>query len=352
MRVGLVSPYDLGVPGGVQDQVLRIAGWLRESGHEAVVVGPGTDGPDDVVLLGPSTAVAANRSTAQVRLDPTVGRRLAAALADVDVIHVHEPLVPAVSPAALRVDGPAKVATFHADPTRWVRRLYRYGRSGIRLALRPAGVTTAVSPVAGSAIDGVVDYRIIPNGIALEGFATGPKVPGRVAFLGRDDERKGLPVLLDAWRRVRETLPDATLAVLGASRAEPIEGVRFFGRVGDDAKQSELAAAAVFCAPNLGSESFGITLAEAMASGCAIVASAIPAFEHVAGADARFVEPGRVDELAAAIIDVVGDPEETARLGAAAVQRVQRFDGRTVTAQYIHAYEDAVALRRHGSPGF
>ena len=41
MRVGLVSPYDLGRPGGVQDQVIRLAGWLRDAGHESLVVGTG-----------------------------------------------------------------------------------------------------------------------------------------------------------------------------------------------------------------------------------------------------------------------------------------------------------------------
>ena len=173
MRVGLVSPYDLGRPGGVQDQVIRLAGWLREAGHEPVIVGPGTEGPEDAILLGGTTIITANRAATPIRLDPRVGRDLATALAGVDVIHVHEPLMPAVSPAALRVTGPPKVATFHADPPAWVRRLYRYGRSGVRMALRRASVVTVTSPISGSSIDGIVDYRIIPNGIDVGSYATG-----------------------------------------------------------------------------------------------------------------------------------------------------------------------------------
>ncbi|MEN8233900.1 MAG: glycosyltransferase family 4 protein [Actinomycetota bacterium] len=343
MKVGLVSPYDLGRPGGVQDQVIRIAGWLRDAGHEALVVGPGTEGPEGAILLGATTVVPANQATTPIRLDPRVGRELAAVLSEVDVIHVHEPLMPAVSPAALRVDGPAKVATFHADPPRWVRRLYRHGRSGVRLAVRRASVVTAVSPVAGSSIDGVVDYRIIPNGIDVDAYTTGPKIERRVAFLGRDDERKGLPVLLEAWRAVRAAVPDATLAVLGAQREEGIPGVEFHGWVGDEVKQEELAAAAVFCAPNLGGESFGITVAEAMAAGCAIVASSIPAFEHVAGSVARFAEPGDAEQLADALVGVLNDASTVEQLGAASAERVRRFDGPTVTAAYVAAYEDAIA---------
>jgi phosphatidylinositol alpha-mannosyltransferase len=345
MKVGLVSPYDLGRPGGVQDQVIRLARWLSDAGHDPRVVGPGIEGPDGAILLGPTTVIPANRAKTPIRLDPRVGRELTAALSDVDVIHVHEPLMPTVSPAALRVEGPAKVATFHADPPGWVRRLYRHGRSGVRLAVRNAAVVTAVSPIAGSSIDGVVEYRIIPNGIDVSRYKTGPKTPGRVAFLGRDDERKGLPVLLEAWPTVREAFPDATLSVLGASRDQPIEGVEFFGWVGDEAKEAELGSASVFCAPNLGGESFGIIVAEAMASGCAIVASAIPAFEHVAGPAARFVTPGDSDELAGQIVELLLDPDVGARLGATAEARVQRFDGSSVAAEYIAAYEDAVARR-------
>lgn len=345
MRIGLVSPYDLGRPGGVQDQVVRLAGWLRDAEHDVVIVGPGIDGPDGAVLLGPTTVVPANRAATPIRLRPGVGRALTAALADVDVIHVHEPLMPAVSPAALRVEGPAKVATFHADPPGWVRRLYRHGRSGVRLAVRNAAVVTAVSPIAGSSIDGVVEYRIIPNGIDVSRYATGPKVPGRVAFLGRDDERKGLPILLEAWPAVRAAVPDATLSVLGASRDQPVPGVEFFGWVGDATKETQLGAASVFCAPNLGGESFGIIVAEAMAAGCAIVASSIPAFEHVAGPTARFAEPGNSSDLAEQIIGLLVDPETAAGLGDAAAERVRRFDGTSVAADYIAAYEDAIAGR-------
>ncbi len=202
-----------------------------------------------------------------------------------------------------------------------------------------------MSPIAGSSIDGVVEYRIIPNGIDVSRYATGPKVPGRVAFLGRDDERKGLPVLLEAWPTVRAAVPDATLSVLGASRDQPVPGVEFFGWVGDEAKETQLGAASVFCAPNLGGESFGIIVAEAMASRCAVVASSIPAFEHVAGPTARFTVPGDAHELAQEIIGLLVDPDTAAELGAAAAERVRRFDGSSVAADYFVAYKDAIAGR-------
>lgn len=343
MKIGLVSPYDLGRPGGVQDQVIRLAGWLRDAGHESLIVGPGTEGPDGAILLGPTTVITVNRAATPIRLDPRVGRELTRALAGVDVIHVHEPLAPVVSLAALRVEGPPKVATFHADPPAWIRRLYHYGRSGVRIALRRASVVTVTSPISGGSIDGIVDYRIVPNGIDVGSYAKGPKQPLSVAFLGRDDERKGLSVLLEAWRTVRRSIPEATLVVMGADRGEGIDGVEYLGWVDNDVKRDRLAAATVFCTPNLGGESFGITLAEAMAAACAVVASTLPAFEYVAGETAHFVEPGDADGLAREIIDLLANPASAANLGRAAAERVQRFDGSTVAAAFIQAYEDALA---------
>ncbi len=102
MRIGLVSPYDLGRPGGVQDQVIRLAGWLRDEGHDVVIVGPGIEGPDGAVLLGPTTVVPANRAATPIRLRPGVGRELTAVLGGLDVIHVHEPLMP-IRPAGFGV---------------------------------------------------------------------------------------------------------------------------------------------------------------------------------------------------------------------------------------------------------
>ena len=345
MRIGLVSPYDLGRPGGVQDQVIHLAGWLQDAGHDTVVVGPGTEGPDGAVLLGRTTTIKANRAQTPIRLSPRLGRMLAAAVGEVDVLHVHEPLMPAVSTAAMRLKGPAKVATFHADPPPWVRRLYRYGRSGVRAALRGASVVTVTSPVSGSSIEGIVEYRIVPNGIDVADYSTGPKDPQRVAFLGRDDERKGLSVLLAAWPIVRGAVPGAKLSVMGATRPDATDGVEYFGWVDDPVKRSILGSAAVFCAPNLGGESFGIIVAEAMASGSAVVASSIPAFEHVAGSSARYCAPGDVDGLARELIALLNDQRDAAALGSAAVERVAQFDGSIVAAQFVEAYEAAIADR-------
>lgn len=342
MKVAVVCPYDLGRPGGGQDQTTRLVRWLNDAGTQAVLVGPGASGPDGAILLGPTTVIPINRSTAPVKLDPRVIGDVRESLIGFDVVHVHEPLVPMVSTSALGTGEVARVATFHADPPGWVRSAYRLGRVGLRAILNGVDIVTAVSPVAGSAIDGIVDYRIVPNGIDTADYDTGPKTPGRVTFLGRDDRRKGLSVLLEAWPPIKETQPDATLHVIGAVRDDPIEGVRFLGRLPEDEKQRELANAVVHVAPNLGGESFGIVVLEAMASGAAVVASNLPAFEFVAGDTALLVSSGDRDRLADGVIGLLTDHERASSMGAAARERSLAFDGSVVAAQYLAAYEDAL----------
>jgi phosphatidylinositol alpha-mannosyltransferase len=210
-----------------------------------------------------------------------------------------------------------------------------------------------VSPVAGSAIDGMVEYRIIPNGVDIDDYPTGPTVRHRVTFLGRDDPRKGLSVILEAWPRIRAAVPEAELHVIGADRAE-MAGVTFLDRVAEEEKRRELAASEIHVAPNPGAESFGVVVLEAMAAGSAVVASAIPAFEYVSGGVAMMVTPGDAMGLAgdamglgSAVIELLQDPARARSMGEVARQRSMDFDGAGVAARYIEAFEHALALRGH-----
>lgn len=341
MRVGLVCPYDLAEFGGVQNQVVSLAEWLGEAGHEVLVVGPGEEGPDGAVLLGSTTVIPANGAATPIRLNPSAGRAVAAAVAECDVVHVHEPLMPMVSLGAmLRVDSPI-VATVHAAPPPWVRRTYRLGRWAVRSVLDRAQVITAVSPVAAGALPGI-DAEIIPNGIDVARFPPPAPEPARVTFVGRNDPRKGLGILLEAWPEVAAANPDASLHVIGADEVPNApEGVAFHGRVSENHKRTLLTRSSVFCAPNIGGESFGITVVEALAAQCAVVASSLPGFVFAAGDAARWVPPGDVPALTAALVGILSDEAEQLRLRSAALARVQRFDRAAVTEAYLDRYAAA-----------
>lgn len=340
MKVGIVCPYDLDKPGGVQQLCLELGERIRRAGDGAVVVGPGSgEAGIGTVRVGGSVGIKANRSVAPVALGTGVWARTKAALADVDLVHIHEPFVPLVGWAALSMDKPA-VVTFHADAPGWVPRLYRVlpGR-----ALRRS-VLTAVSPAASRSIPSSWgEVRIIPNAIDVAAYQVEvERLPGRISFLGRDEPRKGLDIALDAFAMVRADHLGAELVVMGAKRSDLLAGVTFKGFVESPEKHRLLASSAIFIAPNTGGESFGIILAEAMAAGCAVVASDLSAFRDVVGEDALLVEVGDSLAFATAIDELLADPSKRDHLGLAGRARVERFDWPLVVAQYRQAYDDAM----------
>jgi phosphatidyl-myo-inositol alpha-mannosyltransferase len=346
VRVALVCPYDLGKPGGVQDQVTMLAHWLANHGHDPVVVGPGSEGPETSVLVGGTVTIPANRSAAPISVDPRVVNRVKKAVDGADVVHVHEPFMPAVSLAATLTASAPTVGTFHADAPSWARHLLASGRAITRSMAHRLDVVTAVSDIARSSVGVVPSVRIIPNGLDITRFAPSEKEPASVVFVGRDDKRKGLSVLLRAWPYVREHHPSARLRVVGASRDTEIAGVEFLGRVPEETKISVLATSGIAVAPNTGGESFGIVIVEAMASGCAVIASALPAFISVLGGTGELVEVGDADGLAGRIVTMLDDEERRSSKARAAMDRARLYDVDTVARSYLDAYTDAIAVHR------
>lgn len=336
MKIAVVCPYDVARPGGVQTQARELVDALGAGGDDARLVAAGSPG------VGASVLVPGNRSRAPITLDPRAVGRVKQVLATVDVVHVHEPFMPLVGWGALGADRPL-VATFHSAPARWTRALYRVGAPLGRRIL--AGrVVTAVSPVAAQALPASWGpVTIIPNGLDVSAYERSvPRDPHRVVFVGRDEPRKGLDVLVEAWPRIREAEPAARLRVVGAIRP-PQPGIEYLGRVDEATKREELARASVFVAPNLGGESFGMVVAEAMAAGCAPVVSDLPAFRWVAGEGARRVPEGDPEALAVAVTDLLADPDARRRLVTAARTRVSDFDWSVVSAAYRQAYVRALA---------
>jgi len=342
ISVAVVSPYDLGRRGGVQDQVLGLVSWLRDEGHDAWAVGPG-DGPAGSISVGRAASVSINGSRAPVALGPGTVSRVRAAVAGADLIHVHEPFVPLASLAAGRARDAVLVGTFHADPSPAVRRVYRAGGWALRRLLVPYRALTAVSPVAAAAVARLRAVALVPNGLDLDAFDSAPKATHRAVFVGRDDPRKGLDVLLDAWRLVRREVPDAELVVISDRHGHDVAGVDFVGQVDDPTKRHLLAGAAVAVCPNLAGESFGMVVVEAMAAGCAVVASALPAFAHVLGEAGALAKPGDAEGLAATIVRVITDDDALSTLQQRARQRVEQFDRHSVVAGYLSAYQSALA---------
>src|SRR5699024_812331 len=194
----------------------------------------------------------------------------------------------------------------------------------------------------------------IPNGVDVSAFSGADGAGERstaptVAFLGRYDERrKGMDVLVDALPTVLEKVPGLRLRIMGdgdesALRARLPAGARaeFLGRVDDARKAAVLAGADVYCAPNLGGESFGIVLVEAMAAGTAVVASDLDAFRRglADGHCGELAAVGDPEALARALVTVLSDDERRAALRARGSEAVREHDWPVVADRANRVYE-------------
>lgn len=343
MKVAIVCPYDIGIPGGVQAQVVGLARELAGRGNDAWIVAPGMAEDANIRSVGRSRPIRSNDSVAPLGIHPRTWRRVKAATAGADVVHIHEPFMPLVSWAAQTAE--PRLLTFHADPPTWVHRLYRTAGGALSKVVEGSAGVTAVSPIAAAALRPLgVDVAIVPNGISIPG-QTEPIIEAlSVAFVGRDEPRKGLDVLLHAWPRVRASIPDAHLTVIGNATAVPIAGVDYAGVCSDAEKFDVLDRTSLFVAPNRRGESFGITVAEAMAHGCAVVASDLPAFRHVGGDVPEFVEPGNAVDLADVLIRLLRDQNRLADMAARGAERAHLFSWDTIVNTYLEMYHNAAFI--------
>jgi phosphatidylinositol alpha-mannosyltransferase len=353
MRVGLVSPYSLTIPGGVQGQVLGLARSLRHLGHETRVLGPCDGPPPDagVTPLGRSVPAAANGSVAPIAPDPSAQLRTIRALRDegFDVLHLHEPLVPGPCMTSILFRNAPLVGTFHAAGG---SAAYRYLNVGVRYLARRLDHRCAVSEdareMAHDALGG--DYTLLFNGIEVDRYAKARPWPTdgpTIFFVGRHEPRKGLAVLLEAMR----WLPDDVRLWVASDGPETASlqaafahdgRVEWLGRIDDAEKASRLRAADVFCAPSLRGESFGVVLLEGMAAQTPVVASDLPGYRNVAraGADALLVPPGDSRALAAALASVLENPSCAEQLVASGQQRAEEFSMDNLASRYLELYED------------
>ena len=356
LRIGIVSPYSLTVPGGVQQQVLGLARSLRAKGHEVRVLGPCDGPPPDafVTPLGNSLPTAVNGSIAPLAPDASAALRTIRALNDeaFDVVHVHEPLVPGPSLTALLVKMAPVVATFHSAGESAAYRTFSRqlkwvaSRIDIRVAVSKDAVELAQRYIGG-------DYEILFNGIELGDYSSPSTTPreNAVFFIGRHEERKGLSILLEA---VSKLPPDVRVWIAsdGPQTAElktrfaSDSRIEWLGRISDSEKISRMSRASVFCAPSLHGESFGVVLLEAMAAGTPVVASNLDGYRNVATDDetALLVETGNVAGLASALARVLVDPRLAARLTANGREHAQRFSMDALADRYIEMYERALHM--------
>ncbi|GAA0933030.1 glycosyltransferase family 4 protein [Nonomuraea longicatena] len=357
-RIGIVCPYSWDMPGGVKQHIDDLAQALIAQGHTVSVIAPAGDDaelPAYVTGAGWAVPVPYNGSVARMSFGFISAARVRRWIRDggFDVLHIHEPLIPSLGVLACWAARGPIVATFHASFTR--SRAIAVAEPLLRSALEKLHGRICVSDAARKSLVEQFggDAVLIPNGVTVARYAgeAGPldgwgPDGATIGFLGRlDEERKGLPILLEALKR----LPGVKLLVAGPGEAkipkELRDRVTLLGMVSEADKIRVYHSVDVFCAPNTRGESFGIVLAEAMAAGATVLASDIPAFRRVldegqAGALFANGDPDSLAREARALLDA---PERRVKLASAARVAVRKYDWSTVARDVMRVYETVMA---------
>lgn len=375
---------------GVGEQVLQLAAGLRGRGHEVEVVGRRETGWGASKLLFPLTAVPA-LARAVRRLRPhvvqvhesdgalaalwlVVTRRLwrrrwcsrsipdprLVALLQVSYVEERRAVRPLVTPGGRVLGRPGAVEgrfrRFKA-PLQIV-----LGRLTARLADR------VLCPSAATAAEVARDYGVpgvgvLPNvtgAVKRQGERQGEEEPRSPAeggsepllFVGRLRLRKGVEVLLEALAELREWMPSPPLWIAGdGEHRAALEArvrelglgnrVRFLGRCSPEEVRTLLGEAWAMVVPSI-YEGMPLVVLEAMEAGTAVVASAVSGIPEVVvdGETGWLVPPEDPAALARALAEVVADPSEARRRGAAGRRRLdERYRPEHAAARWEEAVE-------------
>jgi phosphatidylinositol alpha-mannosyltransferase len=304
-----------------------------------------------VIPVGRSVIVPANGALPNIVLSPSTLFKVKSALRRerFDVLHLHEPMTPAICTSALVWAECPVVGTFHASGNLSWNAIGKpvWGFLMDRLDRRIA-VTEAARVSAARWFGG--EYELIPNGVLIPPEADPAGRENKVVFVGRHDPRKGMPVLLRAWPEIRSAT-GARLRIVGA---DPLmvrlaltrlgidaEGIDALGFLSQDELTEELLTAKALVAPSLGGESFGMVLTRAFACATPVVASDIAGYRDVMTDETGvLVPPGDPGALASAVEQLLADePRREGRGGAARELARARYDWDDLARRLLALYE-------------
>ncbi len=346
MKIGIVVPFSWSFWGAVVEHAELQAEALIERGHDVRLlmandppgqftralhprVGRHGEPPAHVIPLGRSVIVPANGSLPNIAISPRTPLRVRSVLRRerFDVLHLHEPMTPAICVSALVFATTPIVATHHASgDLGWMR----LGMPGWGFLMDRVDQRIAVSERARASADRWLGgpWEVIPNGVLIPDHAEPTGREHTIVFAGRHEPRKGLHVLLRAWPAIHART-GATLRIAGADPLAvrlqltrlriPDDGIEILGFLSQNELTALLRSAKALVAPSIGGESFGMVLTRAFACATPVVASDIEGYRDVVTAETAITtEPGSPEALADAVADLLADEPRRAQMGAAA----------------------------------
>ena len=326
-----------------------------------IVAAPASSAPVEpwVRVVGTPVGISFNGTTAPVCAAFRSVRAVADILRDFapHLVHAHEPFAPSVGAFAGMLSAVPVVSTFHANcDVRVGPWLYGIGTYFLN---RHVAAGIAVSRVAMRCLGPRcrVPFRIIPNGVDLpsvENPRAGTVSPRRLLFAHRLEPRKGFRVAVAAFARLAEMYPDLELVVIGDGvERDAVDSLRPAVRArvlmrGVVARQELIEAfgsSAVFLAPAVNGESFGIVLLEALASGVPVVASDVDGYRELLEGEAggALVPPKDPVAMATAVAAILDTPDDQDQRQAAGRARASRYCWSRISGEIASLYDQVIA---------
>lgn len=283
-------------------------------------------------------------------------------LRDYDIIHVHSPAYGLFAPGPFIVTVQAPIRAEYPYYSSESKMKAAVGYLFERTTFARSSRIIAVSQVTR---DDLVRYYHIPrskiivvdSGVDHDRFTPVRHPlnnPPRIVMCSRLDNRKNIPQALRGLARIHNRSFD--LIVIGdgpeRSRLERMArglGLRclFLGSKAPDEIAQYYRSSDVYLTSSY-QEGFGLTLVEAMASGCAVVASDIPAHrERILDGTFGLIFAGEED-LAYKLDLLLSDPNLLERMRAKAVERSLKYSWDRVAAETLRVYEGLMEEFRTG----
>lgn len=355
--------------GGAEHFMLRLAGQVTGFGHRARLLA-GAGKLEDIVPPGVEFVRAPSRAKSPAALYRFVDvLRQDLDVNPVDVIHVNSPSTALAAWLARERRRIPIVGSAHGPWRPWLQpHVARMFGSTCDMVVSCADSVSDILLRAG------LEARkaaTIHNGIPAETFIAAADKPGMrdtvraelgvgprttlVVAVARLDAGKGLPHLLEAVANLRKTR-DCTVAIAGdgpdraklegLARAYGIPGRALLGSRKDVPRV--LAAADIFCLPSDGMEGLPLSIAEAMASGLPVVATAVGGVPElvVDGETGWLVPPSYVDCLTDALGAIADSPDRGRQMGRAGRARaLERFDLGVMARRFVALYSEMLGAR-------
>lgn len=380
MKIAQVCPYNILRPGGVQIHVENLVKQLRAKGHEVKIIAPGTRkkiSRRGYIFLGKCTEVTFNKT--QFEISISIGKirdpiKEVLKKENFDILHFHEPWVPALPLQLLYENKKASVATFHAATTNTLL------SQSIETIMKPLAKTIvnscdeiiAVSKAPAKYLKTFYKRKIniVPNGINLSRFRKkynpikeydDGKI--NILFLGRLDERKGVIYLVKAFNMLVKKNDNVRLLIAGDGdeackiksyvKKRKIRNVEMLGFIEEKDKVRLYNTCDIFCSPALYGESFGMVLLEAMACGKPVVAYANEGYKCVLKGKGALLlsEPKDIAGLRNKLDLLCRDEKFRFEMGEWGLSEVKQYSWDNICDQVLTVYNKAIKRNKEISKG-